>query len=98
MSFDPVVWQPDPGRANNSNLARMIERLRSRGVSLPGGADADAFQAMHAWSIDHPEEFWAEVWRDGGVIAEARAGVAPWDRVIVGANRMAPPDPDLGPR
>jgi acetoacetyl-CoA synthetase len=38
------------------------------------------------------------VWRFCGVLAEERPGQAPWDRVAVGLERMAPPDPELGPR
>jgi hypothetical protein len=32
------------------------------------------------------------------VIAEERPGRDPWDEVVVGLDRMAPPDPELGPR
>ncbi|HEY3934676.1 MAG TPA: acetoacetate--CoA ligase [Gemmatimonadales bacterium] len=98
MTSDPVIWRPDPGRAHDSQLARLIDRLRNRGVALPFDTDAKAFQAMHAWSIDHLEEFWAEVWRDGAVIADSGPDGIHWDQVVVGADRMAPPDPELGPR
>jgi acetoacetyl-CoA synthetase len=32
------------------------------------------------------------------VVAEERPGREPWDEVVVGLERMAPPDPELGPR
>jgi acetoacetyl-CoA synthetase len=48
--------------------------------------------------VDHPEAFWPEVWQFCGVIAEERPGRLPWDEVVVGLDRMAPPDPTLGPR
>jgi acetoacetyl-CoA synthetase len=48
--------------------------------------------------VDHPEAFWPEVWRFCGVIAEERAARNPWDEVVIGLERMAPPDPELGPR
>jgi len=38
------------------------------------------------------------VWSFCGVIADERPGRAPWDEVVIGLERMAPPDPKLGPR
>jgi len=48
--------------------------------------------------VQHPEAFWPEVWRFCGVVAEERPGGEPWDEVVTGLDRMAPPDPELGPR
>jgi acetoacetyl-CoA synthetase len=45
-----------------------------------------------------PEEFWPAVWEFCGVVAEERAGSPPWDAVLEGGDRMAPPDALLGPR
>ncbi|MFI5245938.1 MAG: acetoacetate--CoA ligase, partial [Gemmatimonadales bacterium] len=42
--------------------------------------------------------FWAALWRYTGVIAEARPGSEPWDSVVEGYGRMAPPDAVLGPK
>ena len=44
------------------------------------------------------DAFWPTVWRFCGVVAEERAGRDPWDAVGIGLDRMAPPDPRLGPR
>ena len=38
------------------------------------------------------------MWRDAGVIADVRPDGSAWDDVLIGADRMAPPDPALGPR
>jgi acetoacetyl-CoA synthetase len=38
------------------------------------------------------------MWRYGGVIADTRPDGTQWDEVVVGLDRMAPPDPVLGPR
>ena len=54
--------------------------------------------SLYCWSVEHPEVFWPEVWRFCGVVAEERAGRPPWDDVVIGLDRMAPPDPELGPR
>lgn len=70
------------------------------------------YRSLWRWSVDYPQEFWAALWRFFGVIADARTGayldeagevryadnLDPWDSVLVGAERMAPPDADLGPR
>jgi acetoacetyl-CoA synthetase len=98
IDSNPIVWQPDSARARDSNLGRLIDRLRAQGVTLPTGAGPDAFAALHAWSVSDIEGFWAAVWRDAEVIAEQRPGKEPWDRVVIGADRMAPPDTLLGPR
>ena len=97
MTDDAIIWQPDPRRAGESNLARFAERLRASGEAVPSGTDLHAFRQLHAWSIANRERFWEEVWRDGALIAEERPGAPPWDRVAIGADRMAPPDPLLGP-
>ena len=58
------------------------------------------YEALWRWSVDRPEEFWPEVWRYGEVIADPpSAGGAgePWAQVVVGLERMAPPDVS-GPR
>src|SRR5829696_4092509 len=58
----------------------------------------DAYPALWTWSVERPDQFWAAVWEFCGVIAEERQGRTPWDDVVVGLDRMAPPDPALGPR
>ena len=97
MTPDTPLWTPDPARAAASQLARFIDAMRAAGVNLPESRDAEAFGALHAWSVDHPAEFWAAVWRDGGVIADRRPNGTEWDAALVGEDRMAPPDPVRGP-
>jgi acetoacetyl-CoA synthetase len=64
----------------------------------PAGAErVTDFPSLWRWSVERPDAFWPEVWRFCGVLAEARDG-DPWDQVVVGLDRMAPPDPRLGPR
>ena len=67
-------------------------------ATLPAAARAADHRALWQWSVDRPAEFWAAVWRWCGVIAEERAGRDPWDDVVVGRERTAPPDRVLGPR
>jgi acetoacetyl-CoA synthetase len=55
------------------------------------------YAALYRWSVMHPEQFWPRIWSFFEVIADEREG-EPWDEVVRGLDRMAPPDPDAGPR
>ncbi len=55
------------------------------------------YTELYRWSVVHPETFWPKVWTFFDVIADERDGVS-WDEVVRGLDRMAPPDPELGPR
>jgi acetoacetyl-CoA synthetase len=89
------VWTPSPARVARANLTRFLQRVRAE---APGAEHVSDISSLHRWSVTHPEAFWPLVWDFCGVVAEARPGQAPWDAVGVGLERMAPPDPVLGPR
>ena len=55
------------------------------------------YRELYRWSVMHPERFWPRVWSFFDVIADERDGRR-WDEVVRGIERMAPPDPELGPR
>jgi acetoacetyl-CoA synthetase len=77
----------------------MLRFLRTVRAAHPSAPAVEApYAEWHAWSCANPAEFWAAVWHFAGVIAEERPGAAPWDSVVEGFERMAPPDPELGPR
>ena len=65
-----------------------------RYVADEGPAD---YRELYQWSVVHPERFWPRVWSFFNVIADERDGRR-WDEVVRGVDRMAPPDPELGPR
>jgi len=90
------VWAPDSERVNRANLTAFLRHIRER---RPSGADAVAdFSSLYRWSVERPDAFWPEVWRFGGVVSDERPGREPWDEVVVGLDRMAPPDAERGPR
>ena len=90
------IWTPTPDRAARAHMTRFLAHVRGRG---PAGADGVRdFPSLYEWSVARPEAFWPEVWRFCGVVAEARPGREPWDAPVIGLDRMAPPDPVLGPR
>ncbi|PSJ23529.1 acetoacetate--CoA ligase [Halomonas sp. ND22Bw] len=63
---DPL-WQPSPEAIEATRLAALMRRLeRQHGIELPD------YAALHAWSLAHPEAFWAQLWEDADIIAERR--------------------------
>jgi acetoacetyl-CoA synthetase len=89
------VWTPSPARVARANLTRFLQRVRT---GAAGADDISDISSLHRWSVAHPEAFWPMVWEFCGVLAEERPGRLPWDTVGAGLDRMAPPDPVLGPR
>lgn len=97
-----VVWRPDPSDARGSRLATFAARLAAgedtlAGLDVAGDAPEAAYARLHAWSVAHPDRFWAAVWRELGVVADAAADGEAWETVLLGGARMAPPDPVHGP-
>jgi acetoacetyl-CoA synthetase len=90
------IWSPTPDRVSQANLTRFLAHVRTG--QPPGAGEVWDVGSLYDWSVARPDAFWPEVWRFCGVIAEQRAGRDPWDTVVVGLDRMAPPDPTLGPR
>ncbi|GLC27711.1 acetoacetate--CoA ligase [Roseisolibacter agri] len=89
------IWTPsaeDVARANLTAFAAAARR--ATGAPLPD------YAALWRWSVDRPTEFWPLVWRFCDVRAERADGGdgEPWDAVLIGGDRMAPPDPQRGPR
>jgi acetoacetyl-CoA synthetase len=93
---DTPVWVPDPERVRRANLTAFIKHVQQRKPS--GSQGVTDFASLYRWSVERPDAFWPEVWRFSSVIAEERPGQEPWEEVVLGLERMAPPDPVLGPR
>ena len=90
------LWAPTPARAAATRVMGFLRDLQARGVVPAEVRDLHAFQR---WSVGHPEAFWQAIWEAAGVVADGPGPrEAPWEAVLVGAGRMAPPDPVLGPR
>jgi acetoacetyl-CoA synthetase len=89
---DAPIWSPTAADVQRARLTAFLQRV---GNLAPEVRD---YSSLYGWSVQHPERFWPEVWRFCEVIAdEDRSGHA-WTNVVVGLDRMAPPDPVLGPR
>jgi acetoacetyl-CoA synthetase len=92
----PALWTPTAADISGANVTHFI-----RDAVRPLGGDAAKVTdsaSLYTWSIEHAEQFWAAVWRFGGVIADERDGTTTWDAVLIGGDRMAPPDAERGPR
>jgi acetoacetyl-CoA synthetase len=90
------IWSPGAERVRRSNMTAFLQRVRDR---RPAGAEAVFdFPSLYRWSVARPDAFWPEVWEFCSVVAEEPPEGKPWDEVVLGLDRMAPPDPVLGPR
>ncbi len=82
------MWTPSAKRIAQANMSAF---LRFAGVG-------DSYDELYQWSVLHPEKFWPLMWKYADVVADEREDRDSWDEVVVGLDRMAPPDTELGPR
>lgn len=73
-----VAWMLDPELADATNVARLAQHLRSRGVDV-----GDDYDELWQWTIDEPSRFWSEWASFTGVL----------DDVPVDAVRTSAPMP-----
>jgi acetoacetyl-CoA synthetase len=93
---DQPIWVPSPERIQRANLTAFLEHVRR--VRPPGADQVVDYPTLYRWSVEHAQAFWPEVWHYCGVVADQRPTGPPWEAVVIGPDRMAPPDPTLGPR
>ncbi|MBF0277125.1 MAG: acetoacetate--CoA ligase [SAR324 cluster bacterium] len=67
-----LLWRPSPEQIASNQITRLIERIQ-RNYAL---AD-DQYSTFHHWSVNHPEQFWEEVWQECEVISSN-----PYSRVM----------------
>ena len=90
------MWTPSPERIARANLTRFIAQVRALGDDGRAESVHD-FESLYEWSIRNVELFWLEVRRFAGIITGEPEPEIACERVLVGCDRMAPPDPVLGP-
>jgi len=95
VSADRPLWSPSPQQIAGANLTRFIAQVRGLGEQTASVVD---YPSLYAWSVRDLELFWMEVWRFCGVISGARDPALACERPLIGRDRVAPPDPELGPR
>lgn len=89
------LWTPSPEQIARANLTRFIAQVRDLGEGTAGITD---FDSLYEWSIRDLELFWSEVRRFGGIVGGDQDPAVACERVLIGRDRMAPPDPELGPK
>jgi acetoacetyl-CoA synthetase len=72
------LWEPSERAVEDAQLTQFARQVvRKRRLELNGYAE------FYGWSVEHPEEFWADVWDFCGVVASRRGAT-----VLVDGNRM----------
>jgi acetoacetyl-CoA synthetase len=89
------LWTPTPEQIARANLTHFIAQVRTLDDSA---AAIDDFDSLYEWSIRNLELFWSEVRRFGGILTGAQDPAVACERVLIGRDRVAPPDPELGPK
>jgi len=97
------LWSPSPERAERARMTEFLRLAGSRGpIQLSGDSTKD-FRALWEWSVRDRERFWLLVWEFCGILAadDRDPSTARSPDVAGGSyglDRMAPPDPQLGPK
>ena len=59
------LWSPSPEHVAASAMAAFIARVNANHRLKLNGYDA-----LHRWSVEHPDLFWNEIWDDSAVIGD----------------------------
>ena len=87
------IWRPSPEAVRDANLTRFVATLRARGeVAIGAESAVVSYSLLHEWSIRNREKFWRATADFCGIVADGFDASR-----CVGIDRMAPPDPQLGP-
>ncbi|MBV6522771.1 MAG: Acetyl-coenzyme A synthetase [Gemmatimonadaceae bacterium] len=100
ITAERPLWTPSAERVSRTQILALARRLQAAGVvhSVDERGSLD-YETLWRWSVAEPAAFWTEIWRSCGVISTPSVPAGdPWQDVVVGLDRMAPPDPELGPR
>jgi len=63
-----AAWVPDAERIATSNMNRFCIAMEKR-----WGRTFNDYDALHAWSVTHLDEFWNGLWDFAGVVAQSRS-------------------------
>ncbi len=91
-----TTWSPAADAATRTAMGRFFTAVAKAHPSAP--APIAPWTDWHEWSVRERETFWGAVWDWARVVAEPLPGGGVWDAVLIGRDRMAPPDPTLGPQ
>src|SRR4051812_29350476 len=78
MSTPPVLWEPSERAIENALVTQFARHaVRKHGLEL------NTYPEFYQWTVEHPEEFWSEVWEWCGVIASKKGST-----VLVDGDKM----------
>jgi acetoacetyl-CoA synthetase len=89
------LWTPTPEQIESANLTRFIARVRALGDVAESVVGYDT---LYAWSVKNLELFWIELRQFCGLVVGPQDPAVACERPLIGRNRVAPPDPELGPK
>ena len=73
-----ILWQPSERAIEEAQLTQFARQLiRKRRLEV------SSYPEFYRWSVEHPEEFWSEVWDHCGVIASRKGST-----VLVDGDKM----------
>jgi len=78
MAIPPILWQPSERAVEEAQITQFARQIvRKRRLEL------NSYPEFYRWTVDHPEEFWSDVWDFCGVIASRRGA-----SVLVDGDKM----------
>ncbi len=78
MAIPPILWQPSERAIEQAQITQFARQIvRKRRLEL------NSYPEFYRWTVDHPEEFWSDVWDFCGVIASRRGA-----SVLVDGDKM----------
>jgi acetoacetyl-CoA synthetase len=93
--LEAPLWSPSPEQIASANLTRFMAQVRALGEPM---ASIDTFEKLYDWSVRDLELFWLEVRRFCGLVTGESDQNFACERPLIGRDRVAPPDPELGPK
>jgi acetoacetyl-CoA synthetase len=67
MAIPPILWQPSELAIEEAQITQFARQIvRKRRLEL------NSYPEFYRWTVDHPEEFWSDVWDFCGVIPSRR--------------------------
>ncbi|MBA3579044.1 MAG: acetoacetate--CoA ligase [Gemmatimonadaceae bacterium] len=96
-----ALWTPTEARVERSNMLAFMRRAAERGYIGPVGvAPANCFAELWEWSVRDRLAFWNLVREYCGLVCGEQTCASHQEdgSDSVGLDRMAPPEPPLGPR
>jgi acetoacetyl-CoA synthetase len=79
--MDEPLWKPSPARVEAAALTAFSRRIQAE-----HGVPAGDYGALHRFSVERPEAFWAAVWSFTGVVGDGPGPVLAGPRAMPGTR------------